>query len=77
MFTRLACNDPFALVPVLPLVVVAIFFHWIVTCFPVILVHISALSPVVSVSSALGPPALVAVGIKPMNMFIMRFIILR
>ena len=73
MFTRLACNDPFAFVPVLSLVVVGIFFHRVVPCSPVILIHISTLSPVVSVSSALAPATL---GVERMMVFIVQFIVL-
>ena len=77
MFTRFACDDPFTLVPVLSLVVVGIFFHWVVPCFPVILIRISTLSPVVSVGPTLAPAALFAVGIEPMIRFIVKFVVLR
>ena len=73
MFTRLACNDPFAFVPVLSLVVVGIIFHRVVPCSPVILIRISTLSPVVSVSPALAPATL---GVERMMVFIVRFIVL-
>jgi len=77
MFARLTCHDPFALVPVLSLVVVGVLFHGVVPCFPVIVIHISTLSPVVSVSPALAPTVLFAVCTEPMIMFIVRFVILR
>ena len=77
MFARLTCHDPFALVPMLSLVVVGVLIHGVVPCFPVILIHIPTLSPVVSVSPALAPAALFAMCIEPMIMFIVRFVILR
>lgn len=77
MFARLTCHDPFALVPVLSLVVVGVLFHGVMPCFPVILIHISTLSPVVSVSPALAPAALFAVRIEPITVFIVQIVVLR
>src|SRR5258708_16945549 len=76
MFTRLACNDPLALVPVVFMVVVGVVLHWIVPSLPVVLVRISPFSPVVSVSAALTSGGLVAVGVEPIILFIIRFIAL-
>lgn len=76
MFTRLACNDPFALVPGLSRVVVGIFFHRVVPRSPVILIRISTFSPVVSVSPALAPATLFTVCAECMMVVIVRFIVL-